>query len=174
MKYFAYGSNISEIRLKLRVKNFTKLGIKILNDYKIEFSKVSKDGSGKSTIVKSVGSSVCGVLYDINQEDIKTLDKIEGLNYGYDKFYIEDFFTYIANEKNKSQNLKPFDWYLFLILDGMISNNFSDYYLNNIAIIETQIDSNTERKIKHYNQLVNINFKLIFNKSLRIFEPCIK
>jgi len=160
MLYFSYGSNISETRLNKRIKNYRTLHQTELKGYEVKFIKRSKDGSGKATLVENSNSTVLGMLYDIDSTDFKILDKIEGVEHGYDKVVINGYLTYVASETYINTNLLPYDWYLYLILDGMISNKFPQDYIDKFNLMETIKDNDKIRAFEHYGQLQNFNMSI--------------
>lgn len=174
MKYLAYGSNISETRLKKRISGYKRLQNIELPGYTINFSKQSKDGSGKATLVENKNESVFCVLYEIGNDDFKKLDIIEGLGYGYNKIIIDGFITYIADKNYIDLTKKPYDWYLYLIIDGMIENKFPENYVKNFFDIETLKDMNRERAFENYAKLKNFNMRLdlnvVYGIELQLFE----
>ena len=83
IKYFSYGSNISENRMLIERKvNFVSRKFALLYNYKLVFNKVSKKNCylGFANIVESVGDIVEGALYELNDSDISIIDKFEGAN----------------------------------------------------------------------------------------------
>lgn len=146
MKYFAYGSNISEHRmLNERKINFISRKFAILENYKIEFNKMSKNNCylGFANIVESEGSIVEGVLYELNDIDINIINKFEGYpNHYYQKLVdvicdnqIIQVITYIANPLMIRENIKPDKKYLNYILEG--KDIFSDEYYKKLLTIKT-------------------------------------
>ena len=85
--YFAYGSNMSSLRLRLRTPSARALGIGRLPGHALRWHKLGRDGSGKCDIAESgeqVGG-VWGVLYRIALAEKPILDRIEGLGIGYEE-----------------------------------------------------------------------------------------
>lgn len=167
MYYIAYGSNINIVKLSNRIgsDNFTFLNVIELKDYKLYFNKISKDNSGKANIVNTLNSIIYCNLYEIKPDVISKLDKIEGYKYGYDKLYLDsDTFTYIAT--NTSDSIKPYDWYLHTIIDGMISFNYPKWYIDEILLTEYLIDNDINRKLKNYSHIQNFdnNINVFFDK----------
>ncbi len=76
--YFAYGSNMSTRHLRCRIPSVKSIGISYLKDEKVVFNKRSVDNSGKANLVYSLGDVTWGVLYDIDCQDLKRLDEVEG------------------------------------------------------------------------------------------------
>ena len=97
----------------------------ILNDFEMVFNKHSNDG-GKANIMFSHGNLVEGILYFLNEEDLLTLDKFEGVaSKQYKRYDIE---VQDSNKKsiaalaykalNTGQISAPTDEYLNYILEG--------------------------------------------------------
>lgn len=140
INYFSYGSNISEHRmLNERKINFTSRKFAILENYKLEFNKVSKNNCylGFANIIESCGSVVEGALYEIYEYDIYTIDRFEGAISNpphYNKKLVDIIcdgkkikaITYIANPIMIRENIKPDKKYLNYILDG--KDIFSNEY----------------------------------------------
>lgn len=64
--YAAYGSNLHPVRLQERVKSASVRGTAVLEDWKLAFSKRSKDGSGKATLVELDGAQAHVAVYDVS------------------------------------------------------------------------------------------------------------
>ena len=69
--YFAYGSNMSERRLRVekRAPSAKVIGTGVLNNHCLTFHKRSEDRSGKCTIECSESDKVYGVLFKINKDE---------------------------------------------------------------------------------------------------------
>lgn len=76
MYYFAYGSNMNTERMVRRCPSAVKVGNGILRDYAL-VERMYAD------IEYNVGSWVHGVLWEIADDDLRSLDHYEG----YPKFY---------------------------------------------------------------------------------------
>ena len=77
--YFAYGSNMLARRLKYRCPCAKKVALKRVESYSLEFSKKSKDGSEKATLVEDKNNCVHGVLFEIKAKlNWNGLDRTEG------------------------------------------------------------------------------------------------
>ena len=138
MKYFAYGSNMSTARLKMRVPSAVPLGRHTLKEHDLRFHKYSKDGSGKcdAFYTGNVNDIIFGVLFEINSSEKTELDKVEGLGYGYDEKEVTvsatdgssfKAATYIAT--NIDKDLKPYSWYVNHVLIGAIEFSLPDDYV---------------------------------------------
>lgn len=156
MYYFAYGSNMSSKRLNARVKAIKFANGKLLN-HKLKFHKISKDGSGKCDAFETGDSNdfVLGVVYEIYENTLDTLDSFEGKGYGYDRkeveITLEDMrkitaVTYYAT--NIDDSLLPYDWYLKHVLFGAKENRLEDNYINFIRGISSKKDKNELREAK--------------------------
>jgi len=138
IKYFAYGSNISEYRMKNeRNINFSSRKFATLENYKLVFNKVSKKNCylGFANVIPSDDDIVEGALYEIEESDIKRIDKFEGHPMHYTREEIDVFcddekvraLIYVANSSMVRKNILPDKNYLKYILEG--KDIFSpDYY----------------------------------------------
>ena len=77
MFYFAYGSNMLSSRLGRRVPSAKIIGRASLYNWIVNFSKKSIDGSGKANLIEKDGFVTWGCLYEIDDNEIEILDKIE-------------------------------------------------------------------------------------------------
>ena len=81
MEYFAYGSNMNPERMKQRIGWSPPSRGAVLQDYQLMFDKQSNDG-GKANIHPLKGESVEGVLYQLAEKDLLSLDGFEGVSTG--------------------------------------------------------------------------------------------
>ncbi len=81
MFYFAYGSNMNLDQMRERRVSYENSRRALLRDYKLGFTKTSKRyNAGVADIVESRDDVVEGVLYEVTEEGMATLDKFEGVN----------------------------------------------------------------------------------------------
>jgi gamma-glutamylcyclotransferase (GGCT)/AIG2-like uncharacterized protein YtfP len=131
--YFAYGSNMSTSRFLARIACARSAGIAYLKNKKVLFNKVSTDGSGKANLVDSPGDVTWGVLYQIDFQDLSTLDKIEA---DYDRIQVQVLrsdgdsvkaviyiSTYLTSDP------VAYDWYKELVLSGAREHNLLRDYI---------------------------------------------
>jgi len=172
--YFAYGSNMLSLRLKDRCHSAKKLRIATAIDFELNFSKSSKDGSGKAGIVSAAGTSVLGVVYQVDKGDLPALDKHEGAGFGYERI---DNFS-VLNPEDESVitttylptmidlKLKPYDWYLALVLAGAIENQFPKEYILRLRDVNFEPDcrANQEKKLEAMDLLKRSGFNKLQRK----------
>jgi len=129
MRYFAYGSNMDPDRMRERGVNFLKREHAILEGWRLEFNKVSSRNpdEGYANIVKDENSVVEGILYEINDSDLKILDRYEGYPNHYERIKVVvrmangenvEAVTYIAKPDKVKDGLKPSREYLNHLLKG--------------------------------------------------------
>jgi gamma-glutamylcyclotransferase len=155
--YFAYGSNMLSNRLISRCNSARVLGAAAAKNHTIEFSKPSKDMSGKATLISSDGLDVRtqGVLFEIEKAELQSLDKAEGAGFGYERH--DEFrvlragdnqtitaVTYIANEPQAE--LRPFDWYLALVVAGALEHDLEHYHVDNLLTVPYDLDFEMDRQ----------------------------
>jgi gamma-glutamylcyclotransferase len=138
-KYFAYGSNMLTERLRApsRCPSAQAIGVGVISGCTLEFSKRSRDGSGKATIIRSGKSEehVFGVVFEVAISQRAALDKAEGVGSGYE--VMDDLLvrlqkageilraaTYIATDVDRT--LLPYDWYLALVIAGATQQKLPD------------------------------------------------
>jgi gamma-glutamylcyclotransferase len=146
MKYFAYGSNISEKRMiKERKIFFKSREFAYLPNYKLVFNKMSKKNNkvGFANIEECENSIVEGALYEISLNDFNIIDKYEGYPKHYYKKVINvicknqitQAITYIANPNMIRETIKPNENYLNYILEG--KDIFTKDYYEKLKLTET-------------------------------------
>ena len=86
MLYFAYGSNMNWNQMRERCPSSRFVGIAVLRDHKLAFTRKSVDrGCGVADVVEEDGAHVWGVVYEIADLDVGKLDTKEGFRPGRDK-----------------------------------------------------------------------------------------
>ena len=169
--YFAYGSNMSERRLKVeeRAPSAKVIGTGFLNNHCLTFHKLSKkDGSGKCTIEYSESDKVYGVLFKINEDDECKLDKEEGkvnddCKKGYKKIPVKIEIwdskcnkykggqtvcakTYQATLVSIDRKLKPYSWYKQHVLVGAIEQKLPPCYIDYLIRVDADKDCDKKRE----------------------------
>ena len=136
--YFAYGSNMLTARLTARCDSAIPTGIAYAENRVIEFSKRGIDGSGKATLRRATGERTPGVLFEIPKTQLGLLDRAEGVGNGYERYNkipiqrpdgarIVPVTTYLAT--SREPKLRPYDWYLALVLAGAYEHGLRDDHL---------------------------------------------
>lgn len=146
-------------RLQERCATARVLGPATANGYLIKFSKKGRDGSGKASIHKTTGKGaiVHGVLFEIEVSEKPILDRFEDHPSGYtrdDHFIVETaeagsrlvVSTYIAADKAIDDFVKPFDWYLALVISGVIQHKLPNDYLEALMQIECVRDPDRDNR----------------------------
>lgn len=157
-KYFAYGSNMFQVRLQKRVSSAKALGVYTLKAHDLRFHKPSdQDGSGKCDAYETGDDAdfVVGRLFDIAESEEEALDKAEGLGNGYEKKIVtvvgvcgsvEDAFTYYAMQVNAS--LRPYTWYKAHVLAGAREAYLPGDYIEKIEAVAADKDPDLAREKK--------------------------
>jgi hypothetical protein len=156
IKIFSYGSNMCSKRLIKRVPSAKIFGIGKSQRFKIEFSKRSKDKSGKATLIRTTNKSdiIWGTISTILKKEKPLLDKAEGLGEGYNEEHIliktetgEDIcpITYIAEDSYIDKELTPYSWYKTLVIEGAKENGLPEKYIEKLELQKAKEDKNIER-----------------------------
>lgn len=78
-KYFAYGSNMSSTQLKERCPSVRFECAAELRGFRLGFTRFSeKRNGGVADIVAAVGETVWGAVFDLEEADLRELDRFEG------------------------------------------------------------------------------------------------
>jgi len=149
MRYFAYGSNLDPEQLARRQVAFTDPQVALLPGYKLVFNKVAKltaePGEGRANIVRSRRGAVEGVVYEMPNESLDTLDWFEGAKSGHYRrtdIVVEtgnaslNAVTYVA--VYTQTGLRPSRWYRDTIVRGARHFGLSPDYigaLERLAVI---------------------------------------
>jgi gamma-glutamylcyclotransferase (GGCT)/AIG2-like uncharacterized protein YtfP len=148
-KYFAYGSNISLKQMTHRCPSAKTYSKGVLKEYRIIFPIWSKRwGGGAAGIRPEQGRQVEGVVYELSEEDLKTLDKFEavdkGLYYRKEiKVIVEDgssleAWVYITTSQDSSY--PPSKRYLDTIIEGAREHDLSEEFMEYLkSLIEDAV-----------------------------------
>lgn len=156
IQYLAYGSNMLTERLQARCGSATARVVACADNWALSFSKRSQDGSGKATISAATGGRVFGVVFDLDETELPELDRLEGAGKGYDRkehFPVHttdsreslNVVTYIASVDFTDPNLKPYDWYLKLIVAGARQHSLPPEYIAAIEATPSVSDPTADR-----------------------------
>jgi cation transport regulator ChaC len=84
--YFAYGSNMDWAQMRERCPSATFVGVARLADHRLAFTRKSVNRCcGVADVVPEQGGSVWGVVYQVPELEVGSLDKSEGYRPGRDK-----------------------------------------------------------------------------------------
>ena len=157
MKYFAYGSNMSLLRLQHRVPSAKRPEIAYLKNHQLRFNMSGKDGSGKCDAFATENSqdTVIGVLFDIDDNEKASLDVAEGLGSRYNEKLVlvenasgKVFEALIYCAIKIDPTLKPFSWYLNHVIIGARETNLPADYVAYIESVECIEDPDQNREAK--------------------------
>lgn len=152
--YFAYGSNMMTARLQARCPSARPAGVAFAENHRLTFWKKGRDGSGKGHLAASPGLAQPGVLFTLSPDDLIVLDGFEGAGRGYrraddfairlkDTREITQAATYIATDLDET--LRPYDWYLALILAGAREHAFDEEIIRQLGASACREDPDEER-----------------------------
>lgn len=119
----------------------------IFPGHRVAFAKRGRDNSGKATLLHVADDDSVfahGVVYRLAHADLTRLDAIEGVGSGYQRIETEvtisnqsecslTVATYMAEPAHIDSALKPFDWYLELIVAGARRNTLPIEYCEWLA-----------------------------------------
>jgi hypothetical protein len=128
MLYFAYGMNTNSYEMELRCPSAVSLGPAFLLDAEFRFAR-------HADIVAVDGGVVDGVLWDITDQDLKSLDRLEGYPFYYDRTEFEVEYqgetvlaiAYFMNPDHP--DAEPTTHYLEMLLDGYAEHGVSTHQI---------------------------------------------
>jgi hypothetical protein len=152
--YFAYGSNMSVNRLRARVPSAEPLGVSRLDQHRLSFHKIGRDGSAKcdACFTGYAEHHVLGILYHIDHAEKAFLDQVEGLGKGYEVKEVDllhphghevTAFTYYATHIDPE--LSPFHWYREHVLRGAEEFGLPEAYIDLIRSVNCIDDEDISR-----------------------------
>jgi cation transport regulator ChaC len=143
--YFAYASNMEPRRFQRLCPRGTLVGPARLRGRRLAFSRYSRQRRGGSAdIVLDAEAEVWGVLYEVSDADLDTLDRSENVPAAYrrETVVVEDAegrerqaVTYVAN---RTGDFLPHPDYLQLIVQGAEARGLPPHYIAALREIRTQ------------------------------------
>ncbi len=137
--YFAYGANLNKDLMKKRVGGWRDCKRGVLEGYKLSFDVFSKSwGGGVADIREESGSKVYGAVYLLDEEQLKVLDRYEGVPSIYLRRKVivktDDgevkAVTYVA--ANPKQYVRPSAEYLAMMQKGLRQHGYGDEVLREV------------------------------------------
>lgn len=84
--YFAYGSNLDDEQMRLRCASARAVARAVLPNYALAFGGFSHRWDGAvASVVRARGARVEGLLYRLDDVDLRALDRFEGHPFAYER-----------------------------------------------------------------------------------------
>lgn len=137
--YFAYASNMNREQFQQRAGAVGEEKNARLDNYALNFDKVARGGSGTANVVPTEGQVVHGVLYRVSEQQLKALDRYEGVpeHYRRSQATVMDADgnkinaqLYLARKVRKG--LKPDRYYLQRIITGAEEHGLPADYIEGL------------------------------------------
>ena len=137
--HFAYGSNMNRTQMRSRAGNVVEEHNASLPNYELRFNKKIRGGTAGANIQPSQGKTVYGVLYKIDENAFRSLDRYEGVPEHYRRIEVQvtpdggqpvPAQIYIASKIEKG--LRPSPHYLAAILEGAGEHSLPADYIGEI------------------------------------------
>lgn len=145
-RYFAYGSNLDDVQLRQRCPGATLETVGTLQDFRLEFTVRSAGwDAGAADVVEYPGGRVWGLVFDLTDEDLESLDRFEGYPEHYGRFVARidtldgtlDSWVYSAERKHAF--VAPSRRYIEIIRAAAVRHGFPDEYirmLDEVAVVD--------------------------------------
>ncbi len=149
MYYYAYGSNLSSRHTRQYCPSAAVIMKANLPNYKIEFRHYSEGRKGGiSSIVKAPGHMVQGVIYEVLEEEIETLDIMESVPEGLytrDAFFVlgEDGEWHLADLYRVAKPSGPYTpakSYLDDMIEGAQEHGLEAVYTERLVSLRRSLD----------------------------------
>jgi len=137
--YFAYASNMNRGQMAQRAGALAEEKNARLDNYELNFYKIARGGTGTANIVPAEGKAVYGVLYRVTEQQLKALDRFEGVPEHYRRSEVAVLDAeakkvgaqvYLARKVRKG--LKPDRLYLQKIIEGAEEHGLPADYIERL------------------------------------------
>lgn len=137
--YFAYGSNMNRAQVRQRAGEPAEERLARLENFELNFDKIARGGTGTGNIAAAEGRVVHGVLYRLTEEQLKKLDRFEGVPEHYRRSEVNVLDAegrkiaaqvYLARKVRRG--LKPDRAYLQRIIDGAVEHSLPGDYIEQL------------------------------------------
>lgn len=134
--YFAYASNMWRQQVVQRAGHPAEERLGRLDNFELNFDKISRGGTGTANLAPAEGKVVWGVLYRLSEQQLKALDRFEGVPEHYRRSEVNvvdeqgtkiGAQVYLARKVRKG--LKPDRLYLQRIIQGAEEHRVPADYL---------------------------------------------
>ena len=141
--YFAYASNMNRGQMAQRAGSLAEERTARLDNYELNFDKIARGGTGTANIVPAEGKTVWGVLYRVTEQQLKSLDRFEGVPGHYRRSEVTvvggdgkkvGAQVYLARKVRKG--LKPDRLYLQKIIQGAEEHSLPGDYIEQLKRFE--------------------------------------
>jgi len=140
--YFAYASNMLRAQVVQRAGAPAEEKLARLDNYELNFDKIARGGTGTANLVPAEGKTVHGVLYRLTEQQLRALDRFEGVPEHYRRVEVTvadgdgnkvGAQVYLARKVRKG--LKPDRVYLQKIVQGAEEHGLPADYLEQLKSI---------------------------------------
>jgi gamma-glutamylcyclotransferase len=137
--HFAYGSNMNRVQMLSRAGKILEEHNASLPNYEVRFNKKVRGGTAGANIQMASGKTVHGVLYKLEENALRMVDRYEGVPEHYRRIEVQvtpdggqpvSAQIYIASKIEKG--LRPSAPYLQAMLDGAGEHNLPASYIGEI------------------------------------------
>lgn len=111
MFYFAYGSNMCEAQMFKRCPSARFVGIAALRDRELAFTRRSKNRQcGVADAIEAPGHLLWGVVYEVSDVDIGSLDLSEGyrLDRAANSYWRRECVVFLGNDEREPRKVSTY------------------------------------------------------------------
>lgn len=135
--YFAYGSNLDEMRLRSRVGDVKNLGTHTLHGWRLVYNAgTDRNCYANIVLTNDFKDSVAGVVYEVTLKQLKLLDNFEGAPRFYtrmiENYKGKDLQMYVSINptytQQEAKGIIPSKDYLSFVIKGAGANQLKATY----------------------------------------------
>jgi len=159
--YFAYGSNMQSGTLRgRRGIEYTRAVASHLVDWKLVLDKPSllREGNTFANIVRDPGSVVCGVSFEVSDDDLAHIDLTEGVLVGnYQRIEVEvsslgdetdRFSAYTLTSDRRHPETRPSHRYMSLLIHGAVEHGLPTDYVELLRALPSFDESAAAKEMR--------------------------
>ena len=121
-KYLAYGSNLNLAQMERRCPGSKIIGTGVLKDYRLAFH--GSPGNAHATVIPCKGRTVPVLIWEVNADDERRLDRYEG----YPHYYFKRTLEAVMDDTKRTVKAMAY------IMDTNMDVNYPSYaYIGTIA-----------------------------------------
>lgn len=135
MYYFAYGSNMNHKQMRKRCPHSRFIKRVYLGGYKFVYDGSPERENAVANIVEAEGSIVWGGLFDIDEGDLKNINKYEGYPYCYTRKTVSvkdsegNTYNAIVFFRSGRMEAEPHPEYRKIVIQGAYDCNLPEEYI---------------------------------------------
>lgn len=143
--YFAYGSNLAVEQMYTRCPSARVVSVGCLREFRLDFTRYSSGwGGGVADVLPDKNCEVWGLVFEVSEAELKTLDTFEGVPTAYIRFEVCIYTTegnlpkvWVYAVREKQPFTPPTTQYMRIIKHAAMKWQFPTSYCDLLDRFET-------------------------------------